>query len=295
MTNVRTKKSRKVRTSKIRPYRNELELRIWTIGTSGKHAIMTWIASMVGEPVYLFETLKAEKDGDPYLTKWPTKDYLLKRDQGLSKLFVPLPYMGNWTEKQKQSIRSKPKKCLMYSYILNHRNRTHYEIIKDAGDTVGNRAKVIGKSKKQYDVVIMRDIYNWFASSIVRGMSIHNTRKLNKYIDLWYCLAREATGKINSLPFKKIFVSYNRWFTSEAYRKQLAKDLGLKYSDETINKIPLRGSTFDGLAYQDKAQEMKVLERWQMLSKENLTLCQTILKNHPQATELSDEIFGKIF
>lgn len=280
---------------KARPYRNELEMRIWTLARTGHHAIMIWIASMVKEPVYLFETLRAREGGDPYATKYSTKDFILRNNQDLdlTKFFVPMPYMRNWTEKEKQSIQLKPKKCLMYSYALNHRYKVHFPT-KDAMDTIGNRVKIVGKSKYQFDIIILRDVYNWLASFVTGDLRTHSVKKYVRYLNLWHRLACEGTGEIDGLPFKKVFIKYNQWFTSEVYRKQIAKQLGLKYSDETLNKIAIYRSSFDKFEYQGRAQEMKVLERWQMLDKEYLELCQEILEAYPQVTGLSDEIFGKI-
>ena len=61
------------------------------------------------------------------------------------------------------------------------------------------------------------------------------------------------------------FIIYDKWFTDINYRKKISSDLGLEFSDEKFETVPNAGlgSSFDGLKYNGKAQQMNVLKRYE--------------------------------
>ncbi|MGM3151143.1 hypothetical protein, partial [Escherichia coli] len=63
-----------------------------------------------------------------------------------------------------------------------------------------------------------------------------------------------------------ITVNYNKWFYSEAYRRELSRPFG-PFTDKGLNFIPNHGggSSFDGHYYQGIAQDMMVLDRYKTL------------------------------
>ncbi len=80
--------------------------------------------------------------------------------------------------------------------------------------------------------------------------------------DLWVQYAKEFCGETNHL-VHKVCINYNQWFVSESYRRDIAQQLNMDYSEETINKIPKFGrSSFDKNKYGGKASKMAVLDRW---------------------------------
>ncbi len=69
------------------------------------------------------------------------------------------------------------------------------------------------------------------------------------------------------IPHEVIDLNYNKWFVSEDYRKELCKKLNIPFTDAGLQHVP-SSSSFDGMAYTGKAQDMGVLERWKKFEKE---------------------------
>lgn len=121
--------------------------------------------------------------------------------------------------------------------------------------------KPFSEAEEKYVMIILRDPYNWIASCIKGGGG--PLKYLDDRVNLW---KKQAKFCASASQYKKDIyrVSYNRWFTSEEYRKSLSVALGMKSYDKGINLVPPRGngSSFDARRYNGKAQDMKVLERW---------------------------------
>lgn len=299
-------------------YRNEIEIRVWALPRTGHHAIMNWIASMVGEPVYLFETLRCMYRGpqsaDPYRTRFNTADILLRRAPQFEEIYASLPPMRKWPEEQIRPVRMLQKRCIMYSYVASHRAYYHFWNLFN-GDSVRDREYTVGRSQSKFDVLIVRDVQNWLASFVASGNSKpngwsrygHEPHIFNKYLDYWQISAREFLGRTHYLPcegFEKVCIGFNQWFSSRAYRKRIAERLGLEYSEQYLNRLsPIgfspfadgQGSTFDGARYRGRAQKMRVLERYKMLEGERLEMYNRLLAPRHEALELSTAIiFGDV-
>lgn len=277
-------------------YRNELELRIWAIPRSGSHAIMNWIASMVEEPVYLFDNFNLYED--PLRTRYPTKDTVLKHDPSLEKIYVHLPFMRDWPEEKIQPFRLKTKKCIIYRSEVNH-CVGHFSFW-NLKTRKKNSNGYIGTSRYQYDVLILRDIRNWLASLIVFRTDWLNEEKIDKYFKYWKYILDEGMLKTDYLSYNKLFIKYGQWFNYEDYRRSISESLNLKYSDRMLNRLSMAGiskghtntgSSFSGVTYKNKAQDMKVMERAKFLSGKNLELYQSSIKAHSEMVGLSDTIF----
>uniref|UniRef100_A0A6M3ISH3 Uncharacterized protein n=1 Tax=viral metagenome TaxID=1070528 RepID=A0A6M3ISH3_9ZZZZ len=283
-------------------YRNEMEIRVWSLARTGHHAVMNWVASMVGEPVHLFETLSLRRvfrdpyDGDPYRTRFNTSDFVLAQDPSFGAIYVPLPHMRDWPEEDIRPLRLRRKKCVMYSYLVNHRCYYHFWNI---ADSVQNRPYTLGDSRYKYDVVILRDVHNWLASFIASGSREGGSENPQlgiclKYVDFWICTAHEFIGDTQYLPFEgfeKVCISYNQWFASRKYRRQVAKQFNLHYSEKGMGRMSPIGRTSFG---EDRANArgMRVLERGEMLEGGHLRMYREVLDSRPEAVELSDRIFG---
>jgi hypothetical protein len=85
-------------------------------------------------------------------------------------------------------------------------------------------------------------------------------------------------------------VSYNEWVTSVEYRREVAAALGLEFDDRGAHKVPAAagGSSFDGTAYDGRAEEMPVLRRWHRF----ITDPRFRYMLTPEVLKLSDRIFG---
>ncbi|MCV0439708.1 MAG: hypothetical protein K5880_13865 [Hydrogenophaga sp.] len=112
-----------------------------------------------------------------------------------------------------------------------------------------------------YHVIILRDPYNWAASwwhsTQWLGAKIRESR-FEQWVAIWKehaieCLAEES---------KFIPVSYNAWFTSSEYRTRVAAKLNLSTEDKRVNTVR-SGSSWDGKQFDGRAQDMRVLCRWE--------------------------------
>lgn len=288
-------------------YRNENEIVIHSLGRSGSHAIVNWVSSMFKEPVYFFNNCGLE---DPY--KASVRYMRRVRNRPIEKFFVDLPCLKRLSETEINQYRNIHKHCLMYSY-------EHKDIRKlKNGEFIQNR-DLVGESKSRYNILILRDVFNWLASilmtkeevrpkldlypeyntlgrkdwarhaSIIPERNYHATNK--ECLEFWKCYAEEFLGRTNYLKDKKICVSFNQWFLNEDYRIKIADLLNLKYSDFSLDYAGSPSSFDRRNYYRGKAQEMKALERWKIL-KDNI-IYQEILNYVPEVRDLSYEIFGK--
>lgn len=262
-------------------YRNENEIAVHSLGRSGSHAIVNWIASMFTEPVYFFNNCGLR---DPFGAK---RRYVVNniRNRKIKRFFANLPKRGAASEAEKNHCRNAHKQCLMYSY-------EHRDIRKlEDGEFMRDRT-LVGKSRNRYRILILRDFFNWAASiSMTKSSSpLPQSRGFTKFLGLWQVYAGEFLGRTDHLK-EKICISFNQWFVDEDYRIGIADSLDLKYSDITLDYAG-SPSSFDAKQYRHgKAQEMKVLDRWRIVKDD--ANYREYLDGFPRARELSYEIFGK--
>jgi len=120
-----------------------------------------------------------------------------------------------------------------------------------------------GASRRVYDILILRDPFNWTASRLMHKNDVLDNPK---YIECYKSLCREILGETNVTEYQLIPILFNEWFLSAEYRAKigekfdLAPGCALPYND-----IPWRGggSSFNKFDYDGKANNMRVLERWQ--------------------------------
>ncbi len=112
-----------------------------------------------------------------------------------------------------------------------------------------------------YHVIILRDPYNWAASwwhsTQWLGAAVREKR-FTEWIEVW----KEHAAECLETNSKFIPVSYNEWFASREYRARVATKLNLNTEDKGINVVR-SGSSWDGKQFDGRAQEMKVLHRWE--------------------------------
>jgi len=119
-----------------------------------------------------------------------------------------------------------------------------------------------------YPIIFMRDPWNWIASSLRCGgdaggfinhpigkdyMGLKN--KPNR-VELFKRQMKEAL-RITKHMSNVIPVTYNDWFTSKEYRKKIAEQLDLPFTDAGLNDVPGfgGGSSFDHFKHQHKRPE----------------------------------------
>ena len=111
-------------------------------------------------------------------------------------------------------------------------------------------------------ILQLRSFKNWIASYVKSNKS---QRAVIKNVNWWWNVAKEFYSKTNHLKnYKVIKVYYDTFFTDRNYRKAICRELGGSYNEDRINEVGKegRGSSFDGMEYNGKGQQMNVLERY---------------------------------
>lgn len=121
--------------------------------------------------------------------------------------------------------------------------------------------------ERTIDITILRDPLNWAAShlhsNLLAGAPEDRNIDLDKYIDY----------------HQNYNLNYNKWFSESSYRKEMEKKFELPEIGLINQKVRQYGggSSFDKQAYDGKASEMQVLNRWQKYR--NYKQIQQILNN----------------
>jgi hypothetical protein len=127
---------------------------------------------------------------------------------------------------------------------------------------IGEAKKILGDSgvdvASATHVLVLRDPYNLFASRGTR----YDASRLGGFSSL-----AVETWKSHARTYLKgdlVNANFNIWFLQRDYRLLLAKRLGLPFTDDNKEGIMdlCGGSSFDGMKYNGRASEMKVLERY---------------------------------
>ena len=269
--------------------RNYYEIRVFGLKRAGNHAIINWIAEMASkvfnEPVYFLNSCGTHK-ADPFRTHAVRGD---KKGTEIDDMFIKLPNMSRWKKDEIESIRFKQKKCLLYSY-------EDFDIkYLLENDFVKNREYTIGLSNYIFNIIIIRDLFNWMAS-VIKAQTDSGTipPKTDYLLRRWKIYAQYYLDKITFPPGKTIYILFNNWFSYEEYRKNIAKKLSLTYSDQALKYVGAprgRGSSFDGMKHEKYADQMDVLNRWKFFR--NNPILFEHLDN--DAISMSNTIFGRIF
>ena len=173
---------------------NEVEIRVAGMRRSGNHAIINWLVSHYNDSVCFLNNCEI---GNPLVNYG--KDSLDK-------------FNGNSLfdfEKEGQGDFRK-KDCLIYSYEDKLLEDIFTEHFND------NHNKWLGKSKYRYDVLILRDPFNMFASRLFRWSRTKEfIFRSKKDSALWKSYAREYLGRTSLLSHNKIVINYNRWLITK--------------------------------------------------------------------------------
>lgn len=128
-------------------------------------------------------------------------------------------------------------------------------------------------------VLVMRDPYNWLASSLAKGGNLAKVEETfepselpyNKYfcqsmsrLGMYKEYMREIEGETNLLPDNMEFINYNKWFASGRYRIELSKRLGMPPTESLPGIVPNYGggSSFSGMDKRKNPEDLGVLTRW---------------------------------
>lgn len=250
---------------------NIKEIRIIGLRRSGNHAIINWINKQEKGVVWCLNNLPIHEN--PYRHRY---EYPEESDPPWQVKNIIAEARGNFTKKD----------CLIYSY-------EDYSLKEITSKRFENKHDLyLGKSLVRYDVLILRDPFNLIASRLKSDKILVKTPNTTM-IDLWIEYAKEFLGETNYLHNNTICVNYNEWFSSPRYRKKIATALNFIFSDQGIDEVSDYGggSSFDKKYLQGKAEQMKVLNRWQYFSND---MSYRKLLNNKELLKLSEQIFGNI-
>ncbi len=217
--------------------RNKLELRFHGMRRAGNHAVVYWLAHHFDEPVWFANDIWSFDE--PQI--W-TKRQRVMEALGMYEpecVLSPSEVSNFWEMPKNVVFHSYEDKCLA---SLNF---------------AANRA-VVGDSEKTWDVLVVRDPFNLFASRLaIQNPFVYPVNA--ESVEMWKEHAREALGYTDLLP-NRICVSFNQWATWVGHRTDIEKCLGLSRCDKGLNDVKGLGSSFDGKARD--ASEMDVFGRW---------------------------------
>ncbi len=207
---------------------------------SGHHAVIQWIQGHFAEPLLILNDVAPG-----------TNPLVASRDN-------PATYADRCGNIQRRN-----------GVIYNYEDRDLNLIF--SADFLKLKSFYLGPSEHNYNLVIVRDPRNCFASRLewldkLESPTIPHLRHAEGRQILaarWKQYAKEYLGLTQIVP-NKIPVSYDKWFSSQDYRRQLSAKLGLKFNDRLKDTLATQGkSSFDELKYLQNAGAMQVLDRWQ--------------------------------
>ena len=252
---------------------NDTAIRVHGLQRSGNHAIMNWIAAQsAGICVVLND---CEPRTDPFQSM---QEYCEYSDGSLVSL------MHTWDRATRELVRPRipqQRNLLIHSY--------------EDRELVGDRASEswIGSSNLQFEVLIIRDPLNFFASRLQMWNRLTGLKERDLVVELWKTYAREALALTSVLdPTGKVLIEFGKWRDDVGYRRDVAAKLAIGFSDRGIDSMVEigPGSSFDGFNYRTRASEMAVNERWKSAIGDSLY--RSILADK-ELQELSIRLFGQ--
>ncbi|MGB3512502.1 MAG: hypothetical protein WBA93_25355 [Microcoleaceae cyanobacterium] len=254
---------------------NQKEVRVVGMRRTGNHAIINWLQSQQTGKIEFWNDLKVNRNAlrQKYENLKENNPFVKKDCLIRSYEDYGLPEMTNWIFESKHDL-------------------------------------YFGKSATRYDLLIIRDPFNLFASRLnhrfkleqnnsnlgeaTYGNNFLSVRSSNQTVaDLWVDYAKEYLGETNYLKHNKVCVNYNQWFANVEYRRNIAEKLQMEFSDAGIDKVAGQGggSSFEGKQFDGKATSMDVLNRWQKVA--DLPRYRELFSNQ-EVFEYSERIFGHI-
>jgi hypothetical protein len=264
-------------------YRNDVEIILLAQKRSGHHAIAQWLARLMDPPICFLNWVPAYTD--PFLTFHDPFGFSKTIDR-----FMPL--------EDPEGVRRQRKNFLLIDY-----QDVPLHAFSDPS-FIPDRVNSIGRSGKRHQVMILRDPFNCMASRLVRyrkvtrdpppGVRPHEMVPDAAIVDQWCSYAREFLGTTNHLS-NKVTINFNRWHSSSGYRAQICAVLELRADDHgTGTEVPTAGggSSFDGLTFQGKAEQMDIANRWRQLAGDEEF--RSLFQGREELFALSRQIFGDL-
>lgn len=138
-------------------YTNQLEIRVFGMRRSGNHPIINWIGAQAPSPPHFFNCAP-NRGGPPFLTGKARGDM---EEGELAGIWQAHPLYKHAGDDKLKELAKSPREILMYSYEdFDLRILEKHEIPK-------YREKVVGRSKRKIDIIVIRDFYNWLSSKLI--------------------------------------------------------------------------------------------------------------------------------
>jgi len=264
---------------------------------SGSHAVMNWVSDILGGDVCLFNNKMFRKlRGQPLGAKGLG---LSRGDLGFPELYAP----------KRLAI---PEGLQDRHVFLTFEDKVLEPVPKRA---------CLELDKPGFDIVILRDVYNWLASILIEkgrtrliehpDPSVKNRRmwyqyatnidwknyvRLDHLVRCWTMHAEEALSPGTYLETPGFSILFNPWKVDKNYRQEICAKLGGSYAERTIKYIASAhkmDGAFDTLeVYEGRGDKLPVLHRWEFFM--NNPLYWEILDKYPKLEELSAKLFGEV-
>lgn len=256
---------------------NGCEIRVVALMRSGQHAVIQWMANNCEGTRCLLNNVPLEGD----IFRWQEKAISAYAGNSVAGLDVEKERAGDFSRKDYLIYNHE---SLDLRLFLEHELEAQHDVR-------------FGKSRCRKDVLILRDPFNLFASSLkfyVRdGFKGIFPMVLRSRINfLWKQYAKEYLGLTCYLTHDKVVIRYNQWMSSPEERIIIAGKLGLAVKEDRVDFVPLfgGGSSFDQMDFNGAGSQMKTSERWKAF--QDSDLYQGFFDEEMIA--LSEQIFGII-
>jgi hypothetical protein len=250
---------------------NGVEIRFIGMSRSGNHAVINWILKQASGRICFLNCTEGKTN--PFASCRPMDD----GERVITNI------EGFELEAELRGEHA-PKDVLVFSHEDNFlRNACSDELEREHDGW-------LGASRRRVDLLLVRDPFNLFAS---RYRANAGTVSIQIAKKIWKQHAREALARRpRKLRHEPTVVLYNRWVREPDYRRELAEWLELAFTDAGIHDVQAceGGSSFDGLRYDGRAGEMKVLERWRQLADE--PAYRDIFD--AEMVAMADQLFGRV-
>lgn len=233
---------------------------------SGGHAIVYWLASQIKDFKYI-------NNFDPNFSLAEHKTLPWKYGlPGYMKDFGSKGRQFEWVYDEFNKFNISKNNCCIYTVEDYDPSFKCDSIVAD----------------KKYQIIVLRDPYNWLASRFQAFGGLYSLRAERicpNPIELWIKQAKIASNK-NELFY---VISYNQWFNSLSYRQSISNYLEIDFNDIALNQVNNYGggSSFDKTDFNGKAQEMDIYNRWKIF-KEDKEYLSLFTK---EICDLSDKLF----
>lgn len=265
-------------------YRNDLEIWVYHLKRGGGHAVVNWIARNFDRQVFHLNNAFSK----PLKVRW-RGEKIFRRITEPERFGGPGQRVFNLELNPAATYRDVAG--MSKEVLLTNVENFPLKRVPEEQLLCGGANELIGRSRCRATVLVLRDAFNTFAS--VRHGKRRMRRRLRRfYSSQWKAYAREFLGETSYLPAGTVKISFNSWFRDPAYRADIAETLGLDHSDHGIDEISSDGggSSFTGKDFDNRAQDMKVLERWRHFADDP----GYIAAFDAETIELSNRIFGDV-